>query len=147
MTIALAGSDVRADASSPVMVTVFVGLLRGGADLGERGRREGLGVAACLVLGSQQAPREPPKGAFIQGSSGTSVLSGANTFTGNITLVNGEPFIHAHITLANIEFGAVGGHFKEGTVGATLEVFVTRLNTEIHRCPDEAVGLNLMDLT
>ncbi len=42
---------------------------------------------------------------------------------GNISLKDGAPFVHAHLTLANSEGRAFGGHLMAGcTVGATFEV-------------------------
>ncbi|HEU5347933.1 MAG TPA: PPC domain-containing DNA-binding protein, partial [Ktedonobacterales bacterium] len=36
--------------------------------------------------------------------------------TGNVGLLNGQPFVHAHITLSNREYQTYGGHFGDGIV-------------------------------
>ncbi|OGD83875.1 hypothetical protein A3A54_01865 [Candidatus Curtissbacteria bacterium RIFCSPLOWO2_01_FULL_39_62] len=64
---------------------------------------------------------------------------------GNVALVDGKPFLHIHTVLADENFACVGGHLKEATVGATCEVYLTNLDTEINRKFDEEIGLKLLD--
>lgn len=64
---------------------------------------------------------------------------------GNITLVEGKPFVHLHCVLSNNKFECFGGHLKEGTVGATCEIHLTKVGTEIERNLDEKIGLKLLD--
>jgi uncharacterized protein len=66
--------------------------------------------------------------------------------TGNISLVDDKPLIHAHITLSNTDFFAFGGHLVEATVGPTLEVIIEPMPGSITRKFDEEVGLKLIDL-
>jgi predicted DNA-binding protein with PD1-like motif len=58
-----------------------------------------------------------------------------------------KPFIHAHITIADQQFGTFGGHLKEAIVGATCEIYLTRLRGKIQRIKDEITGLNLLDIS
>ncbi|MBQ4366327.1 MAG: DUF296 domain-containing protein [Clostridia bacterium] len=62
---------------------------------------------------------------------------------GNVSQQNGEVYLHLHITLADENGRAFGGHLKEAFIGATAELFVTRLSGKIDRVRDEATGLNL----
>ena len=48
--------------------------------------------------------------------------------TGNITLKDGEPFPHIHISVANNECKAFGGHLKEATISATAIFCVDSIN-------------------
>ena len=43
------------------------------------------------------------------------------------------------------EMETIAGHLKEGVVGATVEIVVVQLDSEINRKYDEKIGLNLMD--
>lgn len=64
--------------------------------------------------------------------------------TGNITIVDGKPFIHAHVTLGSMEMRACGGHLKEAIVGVTLEIAVHTSTNVLSRVHDAAIGLNLI---
>lgn len=68
------------------------------------------------------------------------------SLTGNVSLVDGEPFLHMHTVLSSENFQTVGGHVKEATVDATLEVFMQILNTKLNRTMNDAVGLKLLEL-
>lgn len=60
---------------------------------------------------------------------------------GNITTVDGRPFIHAHIALGDAAFAVRGGHLKEAVVSVTCEITLTRFRDEIGRTKDEGSGL------
>lgn len=69
------------------------------------------------------------------------------SLTGNVAMVDGRPFIHAHTVLSNSEFQTIGGHLKNATVGATCEIFLTVFSTTIERIYDEETGLKLLNCT
>ncbi len=66
---------------------------------------------------------------------------------GNISLKDGAPFVHAHVTLADRAGNAYGGHLGPGTVvfacEFTLEVFD---GPPLERSFDTKTGLFLWDL-
>lgn len=64
---------------------------------------------------------------------------------GNISLVNNKPFIHAHMTVSNSNLQSFGGHLKEATVGATLEVVIDVFDLGLERKLDDEIGLKLLD--
>jgi predicted DNA-binding protein with PD1-like motif len=66
--------------------------------------------------------------------------------TGNITLKDGEPFPHIHISVANEECKAFGGHLNEATISATFEGVMTIMDYEINREFNEDLGLALMNV-
>ena len=72
----------------------------------------------------------------------TEVLS----ILGNLSLVDDEPRVHAHVTLGKSDASAVGGHLFEGVCGATMEIFIRQEPGEFRRVPDENAGLPLIDL-
>jgi predicted DNA-binding protein with PD1-like motif len=63
---------------------------------------------------------------------------------GNVTRKDGEPWVHAHVTLGRRDGAAIGGHLFEGHVAATLEVFVSAVPEELVREVDDHVGLALI---
>lgn len=72
------------------------------------------------------------------------------SMTGNIALVDGEPFVHCHAVLSGIAAGTenqpVGGHVFEATVAVTLEVHLVAFNDSITRELDQDIGLKLLHL-
>ena len=65
------------------------------------------------------------------------------SLNGNITAMDGKPYIHLHATLADQRHVIHGGHVLEMRVGATCEMFVTVLDSEVGRQKDEGLGINL----
>ncbi|MBI5644720.1 DUF296 domain-containing protein [Candidatus Kaiserbacteria bacterium] len=67
---------------------------------------------------------------------------------GNVSVVDGKPFIHAHAVLSRCDesCACIGAHIKEAYVAVTLEVFLTMLEREIGRVHDDVTGLKLLDL-
>ncbi|MBI2145484.1 DNA-binding protein [Candidatus Woesearchaeota archaeon] len=69
-----------------------------------------------------------------------------DNITGNVAIVDGKPFVHAHGTVSDNETHAFGGHVKEAVIGASCEIFLTPLLGKIERAYDEKTGLKLMRL-
>ncbi len=67
-------------------------------------------------------------------------------YMGNITLVDGEPFIHAHAVVSGPDFVAHSGHFFSARVVVTGEFVIRPADWEVARSMDDAVGLKLMDI-
>ena len=65
------------------------------------------------------------------------------SLNGNITAMDGKPYIHLHATLADRRHVIHGGHVLEMRVGATCEMFVTVFDGAVNRQKDEALGINL----
>ncbi|MFP3879869.1 MAG: PPC domain-containing DNA-binding protein [Dehalococcoidia bacterium] len=67
--------------------------------------------------------------------------------TGNISLKEGEPFVHAHVVLADRDGSTKGGHLFEGTVFAA-EVHLWELaGPMLERKYDGVTGLSLWEVT
>ncbi len=65
------------------------------------------------------------------------------SFTGNVTIRDGRPFLHAHAALAFRDGSAVGGHLRAGRVFAA-EVFLQELAGQpLIREHDSITGLYL----
>jgi len=63
--------------------------------------------------------------------------------TGNISLLEGEPFVHAHAVLADSSGTVLAGHLVRGTIFAA-ELFVQELaEADLHRAWDKKTGLKL----
>lgn len=78
----------------------------------------------------------------------TTTLSGDHEITsllGNITTMDGEPYLHLHATLTDETFLAYGGHLTSAVVSGTCEIFITVLEGRIDRRFDAEVGLNVLE--
>jgi predicted DNA-binding protein with PD1-like motif len=68
---------------------------------------------------------------------------------GNVAMRDGEPVVHAHITLGRSDYSVLGGHLRYGVVRPTLEVVlaVTAADgTGLERKIDPRYGLPALDL-
>lgn len=64
--------------------------------------------------------------------------------TGNVSVKDGDPIVHAHITLADEKGGAYGGHLAQGTKVFACEFFLEVFDGPLlERGYDEVTGLPL----
>ncbi len=67
-----------------------------------------------------------------------------SNLTGNISKMNGEIYLHLHITIGDVKKNEVyAGHLNRAVVGATAEIIVSVIDGEIDRQKDDSIGLNL----
>jgi len=64
--------------------------------------------------------------------------------TGDITLKDGKPFVHAHACLSREDKSTVAGHLVSASVYAG-EVFLTAFRNRLERRLDKATGLSLVE--
>jgi predicted DNA-binding protein with PD1-like motif len=66
------------------------------------------------------------------------------SMVGNVSLLNGEPIVHAHVTLSDEEGRCYGGHLGANTVVFNMEVLMTTLSgPPVTRKLDTDTGLTL----
>lgn len=65
---------------------------------------------------------------------------------GNVTIKDGKPFPHLHLTLGKRDLSVVGGHFNDAVVNPLLEVWLKTESEPVHRTLDETCGLYVMQL-
>lgn len=65
---------------------------------------------------------------------------------GNVARHAGEQKIHAHVVIGKRDGTSHGGHFFEGTVRPTLEMFLNEIPFAIERTLDQSTNLPLIDL-
>lgn len=69
------------------------------------------------------------------------------SLTGNVSLKDGKPMVHAHITLADRKGNAFGGHLAEGTIVFACEVCIQVFQGEaLKRGFDKTTGLPLWEM-
>ncbi|MDY2725515.1 MAG: PPC domain-containing DNA-binding protein [Anaerostipes faecalis] len=62
---------------------------------------------------------------------------------GNINTMNGETYVHFHISIADEEGHVYGGHLTEAVISGTGEMVLTEIKGNVDREYDEEIGLNL----
>jgi len=68
------------------------------------------------------------------------------SLVGDIAVKDGEPAVHAHVTLGRKDSSTIGGHLQSLTVWPTLEVVVTETPAHLAKKVDPETGLALIDL-
>ena len=64
---------------------------------------------------------------------------------GNVSLLEGEPFAHTHVTLSRADGSTVAGHLDSATVFAG-ELYVRTFEEPLERAHDETTDLDLWPL-
>jgi predicted DNA-binding protein with PD1-like motif len=67
-------------------------------------------------------------------------------YLGNITQVDGKPFIHAHAVVSGRDYQAYSGHFFQARIAVTGEFVIRPADWKVSRALDDFTGLKLMDL-
>lgn len=68
------------------------------------------------------------------------------SMNGNISTMEGQPYLHIHAVLSDRECKTYGGHFARGIVGATCEIIIIPFENDADRLFSEEVGLNLLNI-
>lgn len=69
-------------------------------------------------------------------------------FIGNVSLKDGDPIVHAHVTLADEKGRAYGGHLAPGTIVFACEFILESFDgPAFNRGFDEETGLPLWDMS
>ena len=69
------------------------------------------------------------------------------SLVGNISIKEGEPFIHIHVTMSDMNFKAYGGHLFSAYIAATCEIMIEIIDYKLYRSKSEKIGLHLWDLS
>jgi len=64
---------------------------------------------------------------------------------GNISTLDDEPVLHAHVTVGDAAWRTYSGHLASGTVGPTLEVVVKVLPRALHRFWNDRLHVAVLD--
>jgi len=65
---------------------------------------------------------------------------------GNISTMNGEIYLHAHINISDEKNRCFGGHLNSAIISATFEGIVEKIEGTMEREFEENIGLNLYKL-
>ncbi len=63
--------------------------------------------------------------------------------TGNISTMDGETYLHLHITLSDHDMRAFGGHLNEAVISGTCELVIDIIDGVVDRKFNDEVGLNI----
>jgi predicted DNA-binding protein with PD1-like motif len=100
----------------------------------------GIGAVKNVVLGSYDLPtKKYHKKSFENEHE-------LITYNGNIMLLDGKPFIHAHATIGNHNMQLFGGHVFEMEIAVVGEFIIQKIDNNAKRTLNEAIGLAIWDL-
>jgi predicted DNA-binding protein with PD1-like motif len=128
----------------------FVGRLETGSDLVEEIERycaeQGVLAAQVTVIGAVRRARyayyEQDDHRYLELE--TDAHHEIVGFTGNVSLKDDRPFLHAHATFADATGATVGGHLLKGIEVFAAEVMIREMSgVSLVRLPDEETGLAL----
>lgn len=68
------------------------------------------------------------------------------TCTGSIAFEGNIPLIHIHTVISREDFSTIGGHVKEMTAHATVELFLFDLEDKLEKSYNNEIGLKLFNL-
>ena len=68
------------------------------------------------------------------------------SLAGNVALHDGEPLIHAHVTLGRRDGSVLGGHLRTGIVRPTLEIILRVISAPLERAVEPEYGLPALKL-
>lgn len=54
---------------------------------------------------------------------------------GNVSMKEGKPFVHLHVSLADEDMSVMGGHLFNGTVSMTIELVMLEIDSKFVRIP------------
>lgn len=129
---------------------IVMGRLQHGADLLEEltglckgkniqlGRVEAIGAVQKAVIGYYHQDKREYE--FLTLDQHLEILN----LTGNISIKDGSPMVHAHVTLADAEGKAFGGHLAPGTIIFACECIIeSYYGAVLERGFDDETGLPL----
>jgi len=64
--------------------------------------------------------------------------------SGNITRMDGKPYLHLHISIADEKHDTFGGHLNSAVVSATFEAIIEKIDGMVEREMNPQIGLNLL---
>ncbi|MDR0675154.1 MAG: DNA-binding protein [Mycoplasmataceae bacterium] len=102
------------------------------------GQFQGIGATNNLVIGVYNKKRKNYRYTTLKKSFEITNL------IGNISLLNNQPFLHAHINVSDDSLNVIGGHLKSAIISVTGEFFLTKYDKKFARQYDETIGINLL---
>lgn len=104
------------------------------------GHISGIGAMNNIVLGAYDSnSKEYIKRTFKESHE---LIS----YTGNIMLLDDEPFIHAHITIGNHKMEIFGGHLFSAKITVVGEFIINKIDGKSKRALNDEIGLATWDL-
>lgn len=66
--------------------------------------------------------------------------------TGTLSVMDGHPYQHLHITCANKDGVCVGGHLLQCKISLTCEIVIKISDTAVNRVKNDDIGINILNV-
>jgi uncharacterized protein len=127
---------IRIDRGEEVVSTLLACCREAGVHLGSV---TAIGAVDTAVVGLREAETKRYLTRQLTGDMEITSMAG------NVATLDGEVFLHLHVTLSDAECRAFGGHLQSARVSGTCEVVVDVLDGEWGRAYDDETGLNILE--
>ena len=97
----------------------------------------GIGATDRAVIGLFDTQEKKYYSSEISGDREISPL------LGNISTMDGKPYLHIHANLCDKSHQCLGGHLNSAVVSATFEAVIEKFEGKADRYFDKEIGLNL----
>ncbi len=67
------------------------------------------------------------------------------SFSGSISLLNGDSLPHVHLAISDETFATYGGHLKEAEVAVTLEIIITVYDEQVTRSLNNEFKIGIIE--
>ena len=96
----------------------------------------GIGATDCFEIGVFDLEKQDYNRFAFTGNHEITSLEG------NITFVDGKPYIHAHITCGNKDARVIGGHLFRAAISLTGEIFISIADGAVTREFNPEIKIN-----
>ncbi len=100
----------------------------------------GIGAVDRVEIGYYNAERKAYDRQALDGAFEMVQLSG------NVSIVEGKPSVHAHIVVAGPDYHLRGGHLFSARVSVTAEIHLRCLDAEVVRVQDPEMNVGLLEM-
>ena len=99
----------------------------------------GLGASNLVEIGVFNVNTKEYKTKIFEG------MFEITSLIGNVTIKDGEVYLHLHINFGDEDGFVKGGHLVRARISATSEIILRTINGNVGRKLSDEIGLNLFD--
>lgn len=99
------------------------------------GKLTGLGAINKVIIGTYKTETKKFYSSELIGDYEITSL------IGNISKMDGDVYLHAHVNISDVDHKIYGGHLISATISATAEIFIEKIEGRVEKEYDADLGL------